>query len=107
MNITEQIVYILRKTSLTLKDIGKLSPTQFNSLLKELYYQESIDEYRQVVKVAEILAAIYNTIPRKRGSRTSSAKDFIQGEPPLRDGENRLDELELMAKEKGIILPSK
>lgn len=37
---TEAIVYLLRKTSLTLKDIGALTPKQFNALLEELYYQE-------------------------------------------------------------------
>jgi len=62
---TEQIVYLLRKTSLTLEAIGKMSPYQFSILLREVHYQESVENYYRQLDVATILAAIYNTIPRK------------------------------------------
>lgn len=100
---TEAIVYLLRKTSLSLKDIGKLTPRQCNELLKELYYQESVGEWRNQYSLATILAAIYNTIPRKRGSRALGAGDFLKGSMPKRNEES----LETIAKKKGIKIPSK
>ena len=104
---TEAICYLLRKTSLTRTEIGKLTPSQFNELLKELYYQESVDEYRNQYSTASILAAIYNTIPRRSGHKTLTAKDFLSGDMPAREG-GRLDtNVEILAKQKGIILPSK
>ena len=103
---TEAVVYLLRKTSLTLKDIGKLTPKQFYKLLKELYYQESIDEYRRQHSTASILAAIYNTIPRKSGHKALTAKDFLSGDMPTRDGKKPSLVNELALK-KGIILPKK
>lgn len=101
---TEAIVYLLRKTSLTLKDIGNLTPLQFSEIVKELYYQESVDEWQRMHAVANILAAIYNTIPRKRGSNTMKAKDFLSGSMPQRKEQ---DSLEKLAAERGIKLPSK
>jgi len=105
MNI-EAVVYIARKLGWTLSDIGRLTPKQCNELLKELYYQESIDEYRKVHTTASILAAIYNTIPQKAGHKPLQAKDFLSGDMPTRDGKqpSPVDEL---AKKKGIKIPSK
>ena len=103
---TENIVYLLRKTSLNLQDIGKLTPRQFNDLLRELYFQESQENYRQQHSVASILAAIYNTIPQKAGHKPLQAKDFLSGDMPTREGKqpSPVDEL---AKKKGIKIPSK
>ena len=103
---TESVVYLLRKTSLNLQDIGKLTPKQFNELLKELYYQENVDEYRKAHTTASILAAIYNTIPQKAGHKPLQAKDFLSGDIPTRDGKqpSPVDEL---AKKRGIKIPSK
>ena len=103
---TESIVYLLRKTSLTREAIGKLTPAQFNEILKEVYFQESVDNYRHQYSVASILAAIYNTIPRKRGSKTFKASDFLQGEMPQRNPKPK-DSLDKMAEDKGVKLPSK
>lgn len=105
---TEAIVYLLRKTSLTLQNIGKLTPNQFNEIVKEVFHQESIDEYKRQHSVASLMAAIYNTIPRKRGSKTYKANDFLKGEIPNRNPEPKQEiSLEKLAKEKGIKLPSK
>jgi len=101
---TEAIVYLLRKTNLTLSEIGKLTPAQFQEILKEVYYQESIDEYRKQHGLATILAAIYNTIPRKRGSKVLKASDFLTGEMPSR---NKPEGLAQLASKHDIKLPTK
>ncbi len=103
---TEGVVYLLRKTNLTRSEIGKLTPAQFNEILKEVYFQEAVDNYRNQYSVASLMAAIYNTIPRKAGSKSSQAKDFLSGDMPVRGGK-KLTDIDILAKEKGIILPSK
>ena len=104
---TEAICYLLRKTSLTRSEIGKLKPDQLNAIIKEVYYQESVDEYRKMHSVASILAAIYNTIPQKPGHKALTAKDFLSGDMPTREGKRPDTNTEILAKKKGIILPSK
>jgi len=103
---TEAICYLLRKTSLTRSEIGKLKPDQLNAIIKEVYFQENVDEWRKMHSVASILAAIYNTIPQKSGHKALTAKDFLSGDIPTRDGKqpSPVDEL---AKKKGIKVPSK
>ena len=103
---TEQVVYIARKLHWSRAEIGQLSPKQFNELLTELYYQESVDEWRKMHSVANILAAIYNTIPRKKGSQPVKAKDFLSTELPDRHikQEKTVDQ---MAEDKGIKLPTR
>lgn len=103
---TEVIVYLARKLHWTREQIGALTPAQFNEILREVYYQESVDNYRNQYSVASILAAIYNTIPRKRGSKVYNANDFLKGEMPERNPKPQ-DSLEKMAEERGIKLPSK
>ena len=103
---TESVVYLLRKTNLTRTEIGKLTPNQFNEILKEVSFQESIDNYINQHSIATILAAIYNTIPRRAGSKTLQAKDFLSGDMPVRGG-RKLTDVDILAKEKGIKLPSK
>ena len=103
---TEAIVYLLRKTNLTRSEIGKLSPLQFSAILKELQYQESEDEWRRMHTVANILAAIYNTIPRKRGHGASKPGDFLSCGMPQRDNKKQ-DSLEKLAADKDIKLPKK
>ena len=104
---TEAICYLLRKTSLTRTEIGKLKPDQLNTIVKEVYFQESVDEYRKMHSVASILAAIYNTIPQKPGHKALTAKDFLTGDMPTREGKRPDSNIEILAKQKGIILPSK
>ena len=103
---TEAIVYLMRKTNLTRSEMGKLSPAQFNEIIKEVYFQESVDEWRRMHSVATILAAIYNTIPRRKGSQPIKAKDFLGTEMPERHikQEKTVDQ---MAKDKGIKLPER
>ena len=103
---TEAICYLLRKTSLTRDEIGKLTPGQFNTILKEVYFQESVDTYREQHSIASILAAIYNTIPRKRGSKVYQASDFLKGDIPERNPKPQ-DSLDKMAEDSGIKLPTK
>lgn len=105
MNI-EAIVYLARKLHWAREEIGKLTPRQFNEILKEIYYQESVDTYREQYSVASILAAIYNTIPRKRGSKVYKANDFLKGDMPGRNPKPQ-DSLDKMAEERGIKLPTK
>ena len=102
---TEGVVYLLRKTSLTRSEIGKLRPEQLNAILKEVAFQESIEQYQHAHSVASLLAAIYNTIPRK-SKKALTAKDFLSGEPPQREYKPRAS-LETLAEKKGIKLPSK
>ena len=105
MNNTEAVVYIARKLHWTRAEIGQLSPIQFNEILKELYYQESVDEWRKMHTVATILAAIYNTIPRKnRGAL--KAGDFLNGGIPQREVK-RADSLDKLAADRDIRLPKK
>ena len=104
---TEAICYLLRKTSLTRTEIGKLKPDQLKAIIKEVYYQESVDEYRKQHGIASILAAIYNTIPQKPGHKALTAKDFLSGDMPTREGKRPDSNVEILAKQKGIILPNK
>ncbi len=101
---TEAICYLLRKTSLTRSEIGKLKPDQLNAIVKEVSFQESVDEYRKMHSVASILAAIYNTIPRKN-RKALTANDFLKGDMPTRKV-RETETLEILAQKKGIILPS-
>ena len=103
---TEPIVYLLRKTNLTLDAIGKLTPAQFNEILREVHYQESVDTYREQHSVASLLAAIYNTIPRRRGSKVYQARDFLSVAMPERQMKAQVS-LEKLAEDRGIKLPSK
>lgn len=107
MSNTEAIVYLLRKTNLTIEAIGNLAPIQFNEILKEVYYQESVDEWRNQYSVASILAAIYNTIPQKPGHKALTAKNFLSAEMPLRGGKKPDTEIDVLARAKGIKLPTK
>ena len=102
---TEAVVYLLRKTNLTLRAIGKLTPAQFNEIIKEVSFQASVDSYRNQYSVASLMAAIYNTIPQKRGAKTIKASDFLSGEMPTRN--LKIDTLDTLAEKQGIKLPSK
>ena len=101
---TESVVYIARKLGWSREFIGTLTPNQFNEILGELYFQESIDEWRRLQSIASILAAIYNTIPRKRGSKVYKASDFL-GDMPERNPKE--DSLETIANQRGVKLPTK
>jgi hypothetical protein len=103
----EAICYLLRKTSLTRSEIGKLKPDQLNAIIKEVYFQEAVESYREAHSVASVLAAIYNTIPQKPGHKALTAKDFLSGDMPTREGKRPDSNIDILAKQKGIILPSK
>jgi len=91
---------------MTRSEIGKLhDPGVFYALLKELYYQESVDEWRRMHTVANILAAIYNTIPRKNKGALK-AGDFLSGGIPQREVK-KVDSIEKLASDKDIRLPKK
>ena len=98
----EAIVYMARKLHWSRKEIGKLTPEQFNDIMEELQFQESLEQYRQDYSVASILAAIANTVPSK-SHRTYKARDFLSSSEPTREPEKSLKDL---AEEKGIELPS-
>lgn len=102
---TEAVVYLARKFHWTRGEIGKLTPRQFVDIYNELAFQESVDIYREQYSVASLLAAIYNTIPRKRGSKVFKASDFLKGEMPQRN--QKREPLDEMANKRGIQLPSK
>lgn len=103
----EQIVYLLRKTTLTRSEIGNLSPIQAVAILNEVYLQESQEIYREQHNLANLLAAIYNTIPRSRGGKVFHASDFLNSSMPGRETDKKVDELQDKASKKGIKLPSK
>ena len=99
----EAIVYLARKLHWSRKEIGKLTPSQFNELMKELQFQEAQEQYRQDHGLASILAAIANTIPSK-SHRTYKARDFLSYPEPKREtGEEKT--LEELAEEKGVKMP--
>jgi len=99
----DAVVYLARKLHWSRKEIGELTPKQFNELMEELQFQESQEQYRQDHAVASILAAIYNTIPSK-SHRVHKPKDFSSSAEPRR---HPIEEksLEDIAKEKGIQMP--
>ncbi len=99
---TEQIVYIVRKLKWTKDEIGKLNLAQAAEIFNELVYQESVENYLRQYNVASILAAIYNTIPR-RGGKILHAEDFMPIERPHRIGES--SEVDKLADSEGIRLP--
>ena len=101
---TEYIVYIARKLHWPRAEIGQLTPIQLIEILKELHYQESVEEYNRAYSVALLLAAISNTIPRKRGAVPAKATDFLSMEMPTRSTKVKTD-LEKLALAKGIKLP--
>ena len=103
---TEAIVYLARKLHWTRMQIGALTPAQFNEIIKEVSYQESVDTYREQHSVASLLAAIYNTIPRRRGSKTYQASDFLKGEIPERNPKPQ-DSIDKIAEDRGVKLPTK
>jgi len=105
------VVYLLRKTSMTLAEIRSLSPPQFREIIEEVYFQEAVAEHKTAYYLANILAAITNTVPRK-GNRTYKAADFLAGKEPRRVGDkgasvNVREELEALAKKFNIRLPAK
>lgn len=97
------VVYIARKLHWPRETIGKLSPAQLIVTFNHLQQQESQEEYNKNYRTASLMAAIYNTIPRKRGSKVFTPKDFL----PEREqgGGKSQNNLEKMASEKGIIMP--
>jgi len=88
-----------------------MHPAQFQSLLEEVAFQESLQEYKMANYVANILAAIANTVPRK-GGHTYKSSDFLGSKEPRRavSGEpvtGSMEELEALAKKFNIKLPAK
>lgn len=105
------VAYLLRKTGMPLAEIKGLDLQQFQQLLEEVIYQEEVAEYEVIHYLAQILAAIANTVPR-RGGRTFTASDLINVKRPTRPGSEEVkvdtrEGLEIMAKRFGIKLPSK
>ncbi len=79
----EHIVYLARKLHWNREDIGKLHPIQAVELYNELVYQESVDEWQKQLCIANILAAIYNTVPTK-SHKVYKATDFLSSDKPSR-----------------------
>jgi len=95
------IVFLARKLHWSREEIGKLSPSQFQTLLEELTFQEQQEEYQRNHRVASLMATIVNCTPRKE-TRRYKAADFI-GSPPQRDIISPLQ----LAKNKGLKIPEK
>ncbi len=100
--MNEQIVYILRKTSLTLKDIGELSRKQFIALYNELALQEAEEEFRKYSFYNVLLSTIHNAPITK--PRIQSPNDYYQLTEP-RKKEPKGNSLKVLAEKKGIKLP--
>ncbi len=105
----EMVVYIARKMGWSREQIGNLSPIQFVTLYNELIFQESRDRWEAQQNLAMLLAAIYNTIPKSRGGKIFSSKDFYNVPQPMGAGEGKevMTEIDNKAIEAGIILPEK
>ena len=102
------VAYLLRKTSITLTEIRGLSIGQFRDLFEEIAFQDSVSEYQTASYVANILAAIANTIP-STANRTYKAADFLGTKEPRRTKveTDAKVEIEAIAKRFNIKLPSK
>jgi len=104
------VAFLLRKTSLSLEEIGRLVPQQFEELIREVHYQDSVAQYQTAMYVGNILAALANNVPRK-GNRTYKARDFVVMKEPKRPGAEIVsgskEELEALAKRFSIKLPSR
>jgi hypothetical protein len=103
----EMTVQIAHYTHWTREEIGNLHPLQFIQLYNEIQFQESIDKWEIQYNLANIISAIYNTIPRKKGSLPITVDQIYKVSRPVRSGENqrKKDSLELQAEELGIRLP--
>jgi len=102
----ETIIYLLRKTSLTRTEIGKLTLDQYTTLLKEVYYQESVEEYWQNYKWAAIMALLKTLVGiYTKHPKNYQVKDFLKGEAPTRNKPQ--NELEELASKHNVKLPTK
>jgi hypothetical protein len=102
MNINESIVYVLRKTSLTLNDIGELSPEQFKDLYRELLQQESEERFDRYSFYNVLLSTIHNAPISK--PRIMNQNEFYQLREPHKV-EKPKNTLKDLAQKKGIKLP--
>jgi len=103
------VAYLLRKTGMTLTEIRSLLPAQLKELLEEVIYQEAVVDYQTASYVANLLAAIANTIPRKGGTAYTSSS-FLKLQRPRRSGDDVPDpkaELEALATKFSINLPAR
>lgn len=105
---TPLVVYLLRKTSLSLTEIKLMRLPQLLELFDEVKFQEASDDYVSATYVANIMASIANTIPTKSG-RGHKASEFLQSEPPTREDKTGTTKqaIEGMAEKVGITLPGK
>ncbi len=103
---TEAIVYLLRKTNLTRSEMGKLSLSQFNEILKEVYFQESVDRWERIHELSILLSTIHNAPIQVKHPKFSKEEDYFKGDIPVRNPKPQ-DSLDKMAADKGIKLPSK
>jgi len=83
------------------EEIRKLKPEQFEEILKELAFQEQIEEYQRNYRTALLRATILNCTPRK-DNRRYKAEDFV-GRMPERESVNALN----LARERGLKVPRK
>ena len=97
----EMVVYIARKLHWSRETIGRLSPAQLAVTFNHLQKQESQEEYNKNYRTASLMAAIYNTIPRKT-HKVFTPKDFL---PEREQSGKSQDKLEKMAEEVDIIMP--
>ena len=98
------IIFLSRKLHWTRREIGSLTPAQFITIYNELTYQESLDKWEAQTNLATLLAAIYNTIPRAKGSRPFTTEDFYRAKRPERISQH-LEIKDGMIEELGIRLP--
>ena len=104
------IAYLLRKTSMTRTEVMELTIKELRGLLAEVQFQDAVQEYQENMRLAHLLAAIANTVPRKT-PKTYKATDFLKGSPPRRRGKNvagdEKENLQALAKRFGIKLPGR
>ena len=110
-DLTQAIVYLMRKTTLTLEVISSLHPEQFVEIYNETVRQEAIDDYKQSHNAASIMAMIANVNRGKQG-KTYKAIDFA-GKPPAaaaRGASNAsttdIASMVAMASARGLKVPS-
>jgi hypothetical protein len=104
MDRTPGIVYLMRKTNETRETLGEMGNAQFNALIKEVAKQEAEEAYLMAHHFASLMAVVANTIPRRKGSKSFSASDFLKERESQCDEPRKQTPIEL-AKSKGLRVP--
>lgn len=98
----EIVCFLLRKTSLTLTEIGKLGILQVMKIYNEVMLQENQERWESQYNLAYLVSHIHNAMPRGRNSKIWKVEDFYNIPRPSHKKEIVKDNL---AEKLGIKMP--